>query len=207
MAKIDELVLSLKFDNSKFKSAAQDTLGMLDRLKSSLKIGGVQDAFKGSALGAEDLGRAVKNVDMSKLAGDVSNISSKFSILGVAGATAISKLTSSAMSLGSKLTSAITQPLIQGGLKRAENIEQARFMLQGLGADVKAVEEAAMKSVDGTAYGFDQAARAASQFYASGVTDMKAMEKALMGISGATAMTGANYEDICLLYTSDAADE
>ena len=202
MAKIDELVLSLKFDNSKFKSAAQDTLSMLDRLKSSLKIGGVQDAFKGSALGAEDLGKAVKNVDMSKLSGDVSEIRDKFSVMGVVGGTAIAKLTSSAMDLGAKLTSAITQPLVQGGMNRAKNIEQARFMLQGLGADVAAVEKAAMNSVEGTAYGFDQAARAASQFYASGVTDMKAMEKALLGISGATAMTGASYDDISQIFTT-----
>lgn len=202
MAKIDDLVLTLKFDNSKFKSAAQETLATLDRLKSSMKIGGFKNAFKSSTKDAIALGNAVNNVDLSKMEKQVSGIKNQFSLLGTVGRTAIGKLTIDAMNMGKKLVNVISGPLVQGGMNRAKNIEQARFQLKGLGADVEAIEKAAMNAVDGTAYGFDQAARAASQFYASGVKDAGAMEEALLGISGAAAMTGASYDDIAAIFTT-----
>lgn len=202
MAKIDDLVLTMKFDNSKFKSAAQETLATLDRLKSSMKIGGFNNAFKSSTKDAIALGNAVNNVDLSKMEKQVSGIKNQFSLLGTVGRTAIGKLTVDAMNMGKKLVNVISGPLVQGGMNRAKNIEQARFQLKGLGADVEAMEKAAMNAVDGTAYGFDQAARAASQFYASGVKDAGAMEQALLGISGAAAMTGASYDEIAAIFTT-----
>lgn len=202
MAKIDDLVLTMKFDNSKFKSAAQETLATLDRLKSSMKIGGFNNAFKSSTKDAIALGNAVNNVDLSKMEKQVSGIKNQFSVLGTIGRTALGKLTVDAMNMGKKLVNVISGPLVQGGMNRAKNIEQARFQLKGLGADVEAMEKAAMNAVDGTAYGFDQAARAASQFYASGVKDAGAMEQALLGISGAAAMTGASYDEIAAIFTT-----
>lgn len=206
MARIDELVLKMRFDNARFKAAAQDTLGVLDNLKTKLKFDGVRNAFKDSARGAEDLNRSVQNVDLSKIAGEVSGINNAFSAMGIVGRTAIGKLTVDAMNFGRKLTTSITQPLIQGGMNRAKNIEQARFQLQGLGADVAAIEAAAMNAVDGTAYGFDEAARAASQFYASNVRDAGEMEKALLAISGVAAMTSSEYSDIARIFTTVAGN-
>lgn len=202
MAKIDELVLTMKFDNSKFKSAAQETLATLDRLKSSMKIGGFKNAFKSSTKDAIALGNAVNNVDLSNMERQLTGIKNQFSVFGTIGRTALGKLTVDALNVGKKIANVVTGPLIQGGMNRAKNIEQARFQLRGLGADVEAIEAAAMNAVDGTAYGFDQAARAASQFYASGVKDAGAMEKALLGISGAAAMTGSSYDDIANIFTT-----
>lgn len=206
MARIDELVLKMRFDNARFKAAAQDTLGILDNLKTKLKFDGVKNAFKDSARGADELSRSVQNVDLSKIAGEVSGVNRAFSTMGIIGRTAIGKLTVDAMNFGRKITSSITQPLIQGGMNRAKNIEQARFQLQGLGADVVAIEAAAMKAVDGTAYGFDEAARAASQFYASNIRDAGEMEKALTAISGVAAMTSSEYSDIARIFTTVAGN-
>lgn len=206
MARIDDLVLRMRFDNTRFKAAAQETLGVLDNLKTKLKFDGVRNAFKDSARGVEGLNRSVQNVDMSKIAGEVSGINKAFSSMGIIGRTAIGKLTVDAMNFGRKLTTSITQPLIQGGFNRAKNIEQARFQLRGLGADVAAIEAAAMAAVDGTAYGFDEAARAASQFYASNVRDAGEMEKALLAISGVAAMTSSEYSDIARIFTTVAGN-
>lgn len=206
MAKIDELVLKMRFDNARFKASAQETLGMLDNLKSKLKFDGVRNAFRNSARGADELNRSVQNIDLSKIAGEVSGINNAFSSLGIVGRTALGKLTVDALNFGRKITSSITQPLIQGGMNRAKNIEQARFQLQGLGADVVAIEKAAMNAVDGTAYGFDEAARAASQFYASNIRDAGEMEKALTAISGVAAMTSSEYSDIAHIFTTVAGN-
>ena len=206
MARIDELVLRMRFDNARFRASAQETLGLLDNLKSKLKFDGVRNGFRNSARGADELSRSVQNVDMSKLAGEVSGINNAFSAMGIVGRTALGKLTVDVMNLGRKLTTAVTQPLIQGGFNRALNIEQARFQLRGLGADVEAIEAAAMNAVDGTAYGFDEAARAASQFYASNVRDAGEMEKALTAISGVAAMTSSEYSDIARIFTTVAGN-
>lgn len=206
MARIDELVLKMRFDNARFRASAQETLGLLDNLKSKLKFDGVRNGFRNSARGADELSRSVQNVDMSRIAGEVSGINNAFSAMGVIGRTALGKLTVDVMNLGRKLTTAVTQPLIQGGFNRALNIEQARFQLRGLGADVEAIEAAAMNAVDGTAYGFDEAARAASQFYASNIRDAGEMEKALTAISGVAAMTSSEYSDIARIFTTVAGN-
>ena len=79
-----------------------------------------------------------------------------------------------------------------------------------------------MNAVTGTAYGYDVAAKAASQFAASGVgvketmkqlasgaeitakVMTKAMEKALLGVAGVAAMTGRDFEDISRIFTKVA---
>ena len=206
MAKIDELVLKMKFDNSRFKSAAQETLGILGNLKSRMNLDGLKNPFRASTQGASELGRAVQNVDMSRLNGDVNNISRSLSAMGVIGRTALGKLTVDAINVGKKITSAVMGPLVEGGRNRALNIQQARFTLQGLKADVEAIEKAAMNAVDGTAYGFDEAAKAASQFYASGLTSAKEQERALLAISGVAAMTSSEYGDIARIFTTIAGN-
>lgn len=204
MSKIDDLVLRLRFDNSKFRDSAAETMTMLDKLKTKMSFKGTKDPFKESVKGAKDLQRAVQEVDLSKLASDVESIKGSFSTMGVVGRTALGKLTVDAMNFGRKITSAITEPLIGGGMRRAQNIEQAEFMLKGLGANVESIMKSANEAVLGTAFSLDEAAKAASQFYASGVSQGEDMTKALLGISGVAAMTSSEYGQIADIFTTVA---
>lgn len=204
MSKIEDLVLRLRFDNSKFRDSAAETMTMLDKLKSKMSFKGTKDPFKESVKGAKDLQRAVQEVDLSKLASDVESIKGSFSTLSVVGRTALGKLTVDAMNTGRKIVGAITEPLVGGGMRRALNIEQAEFMLKGLGADVESIMKSANEAVLGTAYSLDEAAKAASQFYASGVSQGEEMTKALLGISGVAAMTSSEYGQIADIFTTVA---
>src|SRR5699024_4492077 len=62
----------------------------------------------------------------------------------------------------------------------------------------------ANEAVLGTAYSLDEAAKAASQFYASGVSQGEEMTKALLGISGVAAMTSSEYGQIADIFTTVA---
>src|SRR5699024_3117965 len=193
MSKIEDLVLRLRFDNSKFRDSAAETMTMLDKLKSKMSFKGTKDPFKESVKGAKDLQRAVQEVDLSKLASDVESIKGSFSTLSVVGRTALGKLTVDAMNTGRKIVGAITEPLGGGGVLLELIIEHAACGLEGLGADVEAIMKAANGAVLATALSLDEAAKAASHFYASGVSQGEEMTKAVLGISGVAAMTSSDY--------------
>src|SRR5699024_9652759 len=99
---------------------------------------------------------------------------------------------------------AMVDPLIEGGKKRALNIEQAKFQFEGLGMDVEKTMASANEAVLGTAFGLDEAAVVAAQFGASGMRAGKDMTDALRGISGVAAMTGSSYSDVGNIFTKVA---
>ena len=117
----------------------------------------------------------------------------------------ISNLTDSMMRFGRNTVGFVTDSIIGGGKRRAMNIENAHFQLQGLLKDeakVQAVMDDAMDSVDGTAYAYDEAAKAASQFAASGMEAGEKMQASLRAITGVAAMTNSEYESISQIFTT-----
>lgn len=194
---VDERVVKMTFDNKKFESNVKTTMSTLDKLKEKL-------SFKGASKGFDELNSASKRVDLSHTANEIENVKVKFSSLQVVGATVMANLTTSAMQAGSRIFSALTNSLVQGGINRAMNIEQAKFQLNGLGVAWEEVSDDINYAVDGTAYGLDVAAKAASQLTASGIQAGDAMKASLRGISGVAAMTNSTYEDISRIFTSIA---
>ena len=174
MSSIDERVVEMQFDNGQFQDGIKDTIGALDKLKTSLNFDNVGNTLE--------------------------DISSKISVVGAVAFSAIQSLTQSALGLGGQMLNAILDPLIQGGERRALAIEQARFQFRGLGLDVEATMASAREAVLGTAFGLDAAASAAAQFAASGMRAGPEMTSALRAISGVAAQTGSSYEDISRIF-------
>lgn len=197
MSSIDERIVKMEFDNAQFERGVKETLRSLDDLKSGLK-------FDGGKRGLAELADISKSFSLSNIAASVDNISSKFSALGAIGFSALQKITHAAMDTGAQMLGALVNPLVEGGKKRALNIEQAKFQFKGLKMDVEQAMDDALYAVQGTAYGLDEAAVAASQFGASGVQLGEDMKNALRGISGVAAMAGAGYSDIANVFTKVA---
>lgn len=194
---VDNRVVEMRFDNSNFESNVKESMSTLERLKQALK-------FNEGTKGLDQISAAAKNVKLDGIESGVESLRNKFSVLGVAGMSVINNLTNSAINLGKKLYNSTVGEVVHGGWNRAANIEQARFTLQGVlkdGALVKDVMKQAMDSVDGTAYGFDQAALAASQFASSGVKAGTQLEHALAGVAGTAATTGRDYAWISQIFT------
>lgn len=204
MSNVDERVVSLEFDNSKFERNTQQSIRTLNDLDSSIEKAG-------AARGLENLGRSANNIDMTGLANNVENVSNRFSTMGIVGMTAIQNITTGVMNLGKKALGQI----VSGGIKRALNIEQAKFQIQGLKGvwdetskgykeGMKTIKEAVNNAVKGTAYGLDEAAKVGSQLMASGYKDANVLEKHLLSVSGLAAMTGGSYEEIGNIFTKVA---
>ena len=172
---VDERILSMKFDNASFEKNAKVTINTLDKLQRSL--------------------------DTTKLSKDISNLYSYVTKIGTEVKSFI------AIKYAIKGIDAALKSVTEGGKRRAENLENAHFQLQGLLKDEEKVSEImndVSKSVDGTAYGLDAAAKVASQLAASNVKAGDQMFTALRGIAGVSAMTTSSYEDIGKIFTQVA---
>ena len=194
---VDTKVVEMQFNNQNFEKNVSTSISTLDKLKNALNFGN-------SAKQLNNLQTAANNVDFSPFTSALDAVQSRFSMLGIVGATVISNLTTTLMGKAKQLLTAIPNQISQGGLSRAMNIEQAKFQLKGLGVAWKDVEDDINYGVKDTAYGLDAAAKAASQLTASGVQLGDEMKEALRGISGVAAMTNASYEEISPIFTTVA---
>ena len=201
---VDEKVVSMKFDNKQFEANVKTSMGTIDKLKNSLN-------FKGASKSLEDLEKASKKVSFDDIAASVQRLENRFSVFGIAGMRIVEQFTDSVIDsvrrISRAATSFIREGIIQGGKRRAMNLENAHFQLQGLLKDEAAVE-AVMKnvndSVDGTAYSLDSAAKVASQFAASGMRAGDQMFSSLRAVAGVAAMTNSEYDEIGRIFTKVA---
>ena len=197
---VDERVVEMRFDNKQFEANVKTSMSTLDKLKNSLKFDDASKSF-------ENLDKASKNVSFDTIAAGVEALQKRFSTFGIVGMRVIQNVTDSMMKLASKTTSFLTEGIVQGGKKRAMNLENAHFQLQGLLKDEEAVA-AVMKnvsdSVDGTAYSLDSAAKVASQLAASGMRAGDEMFSSLRAVAGVAAMTNSEYDEIGRIFTKVA---
>lgn len=199
MSSIDDRIVQMQFDNAQFEKGVSQTNDSLASLKDSLQL-------KGGADGLSDIQKFADNFNLDGVASGVESISNAFTVLGVVGINVLSRLTQEAISTGSDLINKILEPIFQGGAKRALALEQAKFQFRGLGLDIEATMAAALNAVRGTAYGLDDAATAAAQFGASGITAGNGLQESLRAIAGVAAQTGSNYSDIARVFTSVAGN-
>lgn len=211
---VDEKVLSMQFDNKQFEEGIKTSIDSLDRLQKTLKSSESSKCFR-------DLDLAAKSVDLSGLEKAVGSLSSRFSVMGIAGMTAIQTITNSILGSVANIGRKVSGMIVNGGISRAMNIEQAKFQLAGLKVAWEDIEDDIMFGVDKTAYGLDAAAIAASQLYASNVKlgdsireikdestgeirQLDSMAVALKAISGVAAMTNSDYQSIASIFTTVA---
>lgn len=199
MSSVDERIVDLKFNNQQFEQGVATSLGTLDRLKKGLNL-------EASAKSLDGLKAAGRSFSLANVVENVQTVANRFSSLGIIGDQVLRRLTDSAINLGRNLLTAIPNQIIQGGKKRAQNLEQAKFQLEGLGVAWDDVSESISAAVQDTAYGLDAAAVVASQYVATGVQLGDDMTKALTAISGVAAMTNSSYEDTGRIFTTVAGN-
>lgn len=197
---IDEKVVELKFDNKQFESGVKESLSTLDKLKQAVDKNISSKSF-------DEVTKAANSMDLSGIAKSVDFLADRFSAFGIIGMTVIQNITNALLGGLSNAIKTTTDTIISGGIKRAMNIENAHFQLQGLMDDeneVQAVMAAAMESVDGTAYAYDEAAKAASMFAATGLRTGGDLENSLKAVAGVAATTNSEYSGIADVFTKVA---
>lgn len=193
MSSIDDRVVNMQFNNASFQKGIGQTTDSINELNQSLKLENATDG-----IGAVQ--SAANRFSLSNIESQLSNISSHFSVFGVAAFTVIQDLTNKAIDLGAQIGAALVDPIVDGGEKRALALQQAKFQFQGLGLDIDATMASAKAAVLGTAFSLDQAATAAAVFGSSGVTAGHGLEGALRAIAGVAAQSGASFGDIAQIF-------
>lgn len=199
---VDERVVEMRFDNKQFEEGVKKTTSTLKKFKEALK-------FSDTSKALDNVEKSVKNIKLNGLVSAVDQLNKRFSTFGVVGMTVIQNVTNGLLGTLNRAVNMVTNSIVSGGIKRAMNIENAHFQLQALLKDetkVQAIMADAMESVDGTAYAYDEAARAASQFAASGLKAGDEMLGALKGITGVAAMTNSSFESISQIFTTVAGN-
>lgn len=199
--KVDKRVVEMRFENGQFEKGVAQSTESLNKLKKSLNL-------EGAAKGLENVNSTAKNTSgIESLAASLEKVEHRFSTMGIVGMRVIENLTDSAMRFAKKTVGFVTNGIINGGKRRAMNLENANFQLQGLLKNeeaVAAVMQNVSDAVDGTAYSLDAAAKVASQLAASGMKAGDQMFSALRGVAGVAAMTNSSYEDIGRIFTQVA---
>ena len=210
---VDQRIVEMKFENGKFKNDIKETINSLEKLKKETDFSGLQDS--------------AKNFDLSKIKTEVKSLNLTFKDVFKIDifkrlADGIIDTFLDAFHVIPNLWNKTLNQIKTGGWTRATNIDQATFQLKGLGIAIEDVDEQINTAVEGTAYGYDQAAKAASQLATSQVKigdgfktisfknskvvkeNVDEMERALGAISGIAAMTNSQFDDIADIFT-DAA--
>lgn len=194
---VDSKVVEFSLENGKFEENAAKSLSTIEKLKQALK-------FDNGAEGLSEINSELKNINFDTLNSGVETARSGFSALEAVALGVFATIGSKVADVGLKIANFIPSQIIQGGIKRAKNMEQAKFQLEGLGVAWEDIYEDINYAVDGTRYGLDVAAKAAAQLVASQVQLGEDMQHALRGISGVGAMTNSEYEDIARIFTTIA---
>ena len=201
MSSTDNRIVQMQFDNKQFESGVKQTMNSLDKLENSLQLNGATRGMEKVSAESKTLCKEMSNVDSA-----IETVKVQFSALQVAGAVAMAKLTLAAIGVGKKINNAIFGQIISGGKLRSQNIENAKFQLEGLGVAWDEISDDINYGVKDTAYGLDAAAKVASQLVASNVQIGDDMRNTLRAISGVAAMTNSSYEEIGNIFTTVASN-
>lgn len=112
-SKIEERILSMRFNNDNFLKNVADTNKSLESLKKGLNL-------SGAAKGLGDLANAGKNFSLGQIANGVDAIAGKFTALSVIGITALANIASRAVDTGLQLANSLTLQPIKAGFDEYE---------------------------------------------------------------------------------------
>lgn len=217
---VETKVVELQFKSDDFAKKAEEASTRLELLNRKL------DDFQRNGLSG--ITKSAKNVNVDSLGDSVDQASKKFNAFEKIATGALMTIGNYVTRTGANLFKNLISPITSGGLQRAMNIEQASFQFEGLGVEKSKGNEnlsyykEVMDAVLGTAYSYDVAAKAASQLATSniGVTEStkkladgskksvkvmnEDMTKAILAIAGASAMSGAQFEQIADIFLNAA---
>lgn len=193
MATIDDKVVSISFESSKFEQGVNRTIAALDKLKSSLNF-----PAAGKALSA--ISDAAKKVDMSRIGKEVDNVKHSLDALRLVAISVMGQLAAQATRAAGRFIKAFTLDPVKAGFQEySTNLQAVQTILantQAAGTKLKDVN-AALRELnaysDKTIYNFSQMAKNIGTFTAAGV-DLKTSTASIKGIANLAALSGSNAE-------------
>ena len=184
---IDERVVEMRFNNADFEKNVAESMNTHDKLKKSLNFD------TGKSL--ENIGKASKNFSLSGLTETITEATTKFSVLEIAGVTAIAKITSSAMDFGAKFVKSLSIDQVASGFQKyADKTTAVQTIVASTGMAIEDIEAQMEKLnwfTDETSYNFVDMVSNIGKFTSAGISLDKA-QGAMQGIANWAARSGQN---------------
>jgi hypothetical protein len=183
----------MEFDNAQFERGVSTTISTLGKLTEALK-------FKGATTGLSDIHAAAGKVNFQSISDGIEGVSKKFIALSTIAITALSNITTAAISAGLNFAKSFALGPLMSGFKEFEtNVNSIQTILantksQGTNLDqVNAALDQLNQYSDKTIYNFSQMAKNIGTFTAAGV-DLNTSVSAIKGIANLAAISGSNAE-------------
>ena len=192
MATVDDKVVAMSFESSKFESGVNATINALNKLKASL-------TFTNAGKGLNEIDDAANKVDLSHIGKAVDSIKSKFSAFNVVAVAALANIVSSAVSAGARFIKSFTlDPLIAGFHNYETQINAVQTILANTGLKGKKgldqVNDALAQLntyANKTIFNFSEMAKNVGTFTAAGV-GLKTSVESIKGIANLAALSGSS---------------
>lgn len=194
MATIDDKVVAMSFENSKFESGVKTTLSSIEKLKSSLQFTGVSRGLTGLSGNLNSLNRT----NFRPLSRSIDSVRAHFSAANVIMGAAIGHLTIQAVNFAERFTKALTiGPILQGldiYQTKLQAIQTILANTQSAGTNINDVTKALQNLnvySNKTIYSFGQMTKNIGTFTAAGVALGPAVSS-IKGIANLAALSGSN---------------
>ena len=189
---VDQRIVQMQFDNAQFEKGVAVTMASLRQLDQELQL-------KEGMAGIKNIDAAVSNVNLAGMSSALEEINSKFSIMGVVGATAIQRITNMVMDVGGQVAKGLTiQPLMDGLDEYNLKLNSIKTIQANTGltgeegtARINRVLQDLNEYADKTIYNFAEMTRNIGTFTAAGV-GLEESATAIQGIANLAAMSGSN---------------
>src|SRR4029077_10557134 len=113
MATVDDKVVAMSFESSKFESGVNSAINALNKLKAALN-------FPNAGKGLDDVSASANKVDLNPIARAIDAIKSKFSALSVVALTVLTNIVNKAVNAGLSFAKSLTIDPIVAGFKNYE---------------------------------------------------------------------------------------
>lgn len=188
---VDDKVVAMSFESSKFEQGVNKTINALNKLKSAL-------SFPTAGKGFDDINAAAKRVDLSHIATAVDGIKSKLNAFSVAALAIFADVARKAVYAGVQMIKGLTiDPILDGYHEYETQLNAIQTILantQIAGTTLKDVNAALNQLnhyADKTIYNFSQMTQNIGTFTAAGV-DLKTAVESIKGIANLAALSGSN---------------
>jgi len=193
MPTIDDKVVAMSFESSKFESGVSKSISAIDKLKAALSFGG-------AGKGLDDVNKAAQNNQLGLIGKSIDAILPKLETLRLVGIGVLSQLATKAVTAGAAFTKSLTlDPIIAGFHEYTTNLNAVQTILantQAAGVGLEDVNDA-LNTLnlysDKTIYNFSQMAKNIGTFTAAGV-ELDTATEAIKGIANLAALSGSNSE-------------
>lgn len=193
MATVDDKVVAMSFESSKFESGVNSTIHSLDKLKGALK-------FPEAGKGLDDINKSAQRVDLSHIANGVDTIKNRLSALRLTAVAVFASVATQALSAGGRVIKSFTfGPILDGLHEYEQQLNSVQTILantKSAGTNLTQVNKALNQLnhyADKTIYNFSQMTKNIGTFTAAGV-DLQTSVTSIKGIANLAALSGSNAE-------------